>query len=254
MLIDTHAHIYSDHFDDDLNEVITRSKKEGIERIYMPNIDSGSVEAMLRVEREFPDYCFAMMGLHPCSVKDNYLEELKVVEEWLQKRPFSAVGEIGTDLYWDKSHLKEQEFAFNYQVDLAQEHGLPIVIHCRDSIDLTIELVKKKQNGSLRGVFHCFTGSTDQARQIIDLGFYLGIGGVLTFKNGGVDQIVKNIDPGHLVLETDSPYLAPAPNRGKRNEPAYVSLVLKKLAGLYDKNEKDISDITGANALKLFRG
>ena len=252
MLIDTHAHIYSDNFSDDLNETITRAKEAGIERIYMPNIDSGSVESMLAVEKQFPDYCFAMMGLHPCSVNESYREELKVVEDWLARRPFKAVGEIGTDLYWDKTYQKEQEIAFNYQVDLALEHSLPVVIHCRESIDLTIDLVSKKQNGTLRGIFHCFTGGWDQAQKIIDLGFYLGIGGVITFKNSGLDKVIEKIDPNHLVLETDSPYLAPTPYRGKRNEPSFIAQVVKKLADLYAVNASDIAIITGQNALKLF--
>ncbi len=252
MLIDTHAHIYSDNFSDDLNETITRAKEAGIERIYMPNIDSGSVESMMAVEREFPDYCFSMMGLHPCSVNESYREELKIVEDWLTSRPFKAVGEIGTDLYWDKTYQKEQEFAFNYQVDLALEHRLPIVIHCRESIDLTIDLVSKKQNGTLRGIFHCFTGNFAQAKKIIDLGFLLGIGGVITFKNSGLDQIIENVDLNHLVLETDSPYLAPTPNRGKRNEPSFIVQVAKKLADVYNVNASDIANITGKNALKLF--
>ncbi len=252
MLIDTHAHIYSYHFNDDLNEVITRSKNSGIEKIYMPNIDSESVESMMAVEEAYPNYCFAMMGLHPCSVKENYREELKVVEDWLSKRSFKAVGEIGTDLYWDKTHIKEQEIAFNYQVDLALEHQLPIAIHCRESIDLTIDLVRKKQNGSLRGVFHCFTGDNEQAQKIIDLGFYLGIGGVLTFKNSGLDKTIVNIDPKHLLLETDSPYLAPTPHRGKRNEPSFVANVNKKLSEILSTSETDIANITGQNALNLF--
>ncbi len=253
MLIDTHAHIFSDHFENDLDEVIARSKEAGIKKLFMPNIDSESVESMIALEERFPGYCYSMIGLHPCSVKGNHHDELKVVEKWLERRKFSAIGEMGTDLYWDKTYIKEQKNAFNYQVDLALEHDLPIVIHCRESIDLTIDLVKNKQNGSLSGIFHCFTGDIEQARKIIDLGFYLGIGGVLTFKNSGLDKVIKDIDLQYLVLETDSPYLAPTPKRGKRNEPSYLKFILRRLADLYEVSEDSVEKITGENALNLYR-
>jgi len=253
MLIDTHAHIFSYHFEDDLDEIIDRCKKEGIKKIFMPNIDSGSVESMIAVENKYKGYCESMMGLHPCSVKENYLDELKIVEKWLKKRKFSAIGEMGTDLYWDKAFIKEQEKAFDYQVGLALEHDLPVVIHCRESIDLTIDLVKEKQNGRLSGVFHCFTGDAVQAERIVDLGFYLGIGGVVTFKNGGLDHVIKDISLDHLVLETDSPYLSPTPMRGKRNEPSYLRYIADKLAEVKSVDRKTVQEITGRNALKLYR-
>ena len=218
----------------------------------MPNIDSDSVESMLEVEKKYEGYCFSMMGLHPCSVKENFEDELKVVENWLQKRSFTAVGEMGTDLYWDKSFIQEQKKAFNFQVDLALEHDLPIVIHCRESIDLTIDLVKKKQNGQLRGVFHCFTGNLEQAKEIIDLGFFLGIGGVITFKNSGLDKVVKELKLEHLVLETDSPYLSPVPNRGKRNEPSNLKLIADKLSEVLNLERSEVERVTCENALKLY--
>lgn len=253
MIIDTHAHVFSSQFGKDLDNIIEKAKNEGVDKIFMPNIDSRSIESMLQVEEKYKGYCFPMMGLHPCSVKDGFEEELEIVASWLEKRTFSAVGEIGTDLYWDKTFFEQQKEAFNFQVDLAIKHDLPIVIHCRDSIDETIDLVKDKQNGQLKGVFHCFTGDLVQAREIIDLGFYLGIGGVATFKNGGLEEIIKKIDLKHILLETDSPYLAPVPYRGKRNEPAYLKHVCDKISGVKGVSNNLVGEITSANALKLYK-
>ena len=252
MLVDTHAHLYLNQFDEDRDEMIQRAKEKGIEKFYLPNIDSSTIEVMLAMEEQYPNECFAMMGLHPCSVKDNYKEELAIIEKWLKKRKFVAVGEIGTDLYWDKTFIEEQKDAFQIQCEWAKELGIPIVIHCRESMDLTIDLVRKAQDGRLKGIFHCFGGSVEQANQIIDLGFYMGIGGVLTFKKSGLDQTIKEVALEHLVLETDSPYLAPTPFRGKRNESAYISHIATKLSEVKGVDLEEIAVVTTANAKKIF--
>ncbi len=251
-MIDTHAHIYLPQFDEDRDEIIASAQALGVTQILMPNIDRSSVEAMLSVEEKYPTVCRSMMGLHPCSVKEDFEEELKEVEQWLLRRPFLAVGEIGTDLYWDKSHFPQQQEAFRIQSEWALERGLPIVIHCRESIDETIELVAPFAERGLRGVFHCFTGNVDQAQRIIELDFMLGIGGVATFKNGGLDKVLPHIAPEYLILETDSPYLAPVPHRGKRNEPVYVRLVAEKVAMYLGATIRELDDITTANAINLF--
>jgi TatD DNase family protein len=252
MLVDTHAHLYLDQFDEDRDEMLQRAKSKGIEKFYLPNIDSSTIDELLAMEANYPNECFAMMGLHPCSVKGNYKEELAIVEKWLNERPFAAVGEIGTDLYWDKTFIEEQKGAFQIQANWAKELGIPIVIHCRDSMDLTIGLVEKEQDGRLRGIFHCFGGSVEQAQKIIDLGFYLGIGGVLTFKKSGLDQTVQEISMEHLVLETDAPYLAPTPFRGKRNESAYIHQIAEKLASVKETSLAKVAKITSENAEKIF--
>lgn len=251
-MIDTHAHIYLEHFKEDLDQVVSRSREEGVTKILMPNIDSSTIEDMLHVEQKFPDHCISMMGLHPCSVKENYREELAIVEEWLSKRDFLAVGEIGTDLYWDKSFWKEQVIVFEAQCELALSYDLPIVIHCRESIDETIPLVEKYANQGLKGVFHCFTGTVDQSRKISELGFYIGLGGVSTFKKGGMEAVIPHMDRTKIVLETDSPYLTPTPHRGKRNEPAYTALILSKVAEYLDMNPGDLDNLTTENANNLF--
>ena len=252
MFIDTHAHIFSDNFEEDLDEVIQRSKEAGIGKIFMPNIDSASIEAMLELENKYSGFCHSMIGLHPCHVKEDYKKELKIIESWLEKRNFSAMGEMGTDLYWDKTFFEEQKKAFNFQAGLAKENGLPIVIHCRDSIDETIDLVDKLQDGNLTGVFHCFTGDTSQARKITDLGFLIGLGGVATFKNGGLDDMIKDVSLDSIVLETDSPYLAPTPHRGKRNEPAFMIKVAEKIASLKEVALTEVENVTTNNALRLY--
>ncbi|MEP1032082.1 TatD family hydrolase [Ekhidna sp.] len=251
-MIDTHAHIYLDHFSEDVDEVINRALESGIQKILLPNIDSTTIDSMLNLEMKYPDICFPMMGLHPCSVKVDFEKELKVVEGWLSKRRFLAVGEMGTDLYWDKTFWQQQKEAFNFQSELAIQYDLPIVIHCRETIDETIQLVKSHENKGLKGVFHCFTGSVEQAKQITDMGFYLGLGGVSTFKNGGMDQVIPFLDQTKIILETDSPYLTPTPHRGKRNEPAFVSIIADKVAEYLHTTKEALIELTTANANALF--
>ncbi len=250
-LIDTHAHIYLEAFKEDLTDVLTRAQESGIAKIYMPNIDHTSIEDMMEVEEKY-SFCKSMMGLHPCSVNKNFEKELYRVEEWLGKREFVAVGEIGTDLYWDKTYWEQQKEAFNIQVSWAKEYKMPIVIHCRESIDETIELVEVLKDDDLTGVFHCFTGDASQAKRITDMGFYLGIGGVATFKNGGLDKVLPEVDLGKIVLETDSPYLAPVPKRGKRNEPAYVKLIAERVAEIKEIELEELATTTSDNAKQLF--
>lgn len=252
-LIDTHTHLYAKQFDEDRAEMIQRAFEKGVQQFYLPNIDSESIEAMLDLEAAYPGKCFAMMGLHPCSVKENYEEELALVKEWLYKRPFCAVGEIGIDLYWDKTFFEQQKKAFFQQIEWAVDLDIPIVIHSRESTDIIIELLKEVKQEKLRGIFHCFGGSVEQAEAIIDLGFLLGIGGVLTFKKSGLDKTMESISLDHVVLETDSPYLAPTPFRGKRNESAYVRLVAEKLAEVKGIPLMEVAEKTSANALTLFK-
>ena len=251
-MIDTHAHIYLDDFETDLDQVIDRALEAGVQKILLPNIDSSTIESMLRLEEAYPSICYPMMGLHPCSVKDDFEKELELVEEWLTKRSFVAVGEMGTDLYWDKTYWDQQKVAFRFQCELALKHDLPIVIHCRETIDETIKLVEEFKGKGLRGVFHCFTGSQSQAKQITDIGFYVGLGGVSTFKNAGMDQVIPHIDRTKIILETDSPYLTPTPHRGKRNQPAYVALVAGKVSEYLNISIKEMDDLTTANANELF--
>lgn len=251
-LIDTHAHLYSRKFDSDRDEMMARAVERGIEQFYLPNIDSSSIEGMLALETAYPERCFAMMGLHPCSVQENYEEELSIVRSWLDKRRFCAIGEIGIDLYWDKSTLPIQEIAFKKQIDWALEFDLPIVIHARESLEEILAIVEEVKHERLRGIFHCFTGDIRQAERAIKLGFYLGIGGVLTFKNAGLDKTIAEIDLEHLVLETDAPYLAPVPKRGKRNESAYVYFVAEKLSEIKGISLEEIAAVTTANAEKIF--
>lgn len=252
-MIDTHAHIYDEKFKDDINEVIERAIEAGIEKIYLPNIDSTTIDDMLELELKYPDYCIPMMGLHPCSVNKNFEKELYIVEDWFSKREFVAVGEIGTDLYWEKSFFEQQKEAFNIQSEIALKNNIPIVIHCRDSIPETIELVSNIKNDNFRGIFHCFSGNLEQANEIIELGFYLGLGGVATFKNGGLEEVITNANFDKIVLETDSPYLAPVPYRGKRNEPYYVVEVAKKIAAIKNISIDEVGETTSRNALKIFK-
>ncbi|MDE5436879.1 TatD family hydrolase [Elizabethkingia meningoseptica] len=253
-MIDTHTHLYSEQFDEDRDEAISRAKEAGVERFYLPAIDSETHEQMLQLEAQYPGEIFAMMGLHPCSVQpETWEKELALVKEYIDKRPFCAIGEIGIDLYWDKSTLDIQVKAFEQQIDWAIEKDLPIVIHTRESFNETFEVLERKKHPKLRGIFHCFSGNLEQAQHAIDLGFILGIGGVVTFKNGKIDQFLDEIPLDKIVLETDSPYLAPVPHRGKRNESAYTSLVLGKLVDIYKKEYKEIEAITNKNALNMFR-
>lgn len=251
--IETHAHIYSSKFDSDRDQVIQDIRDAGIERVYMPNVDLETIDAMLACEKKYPGLCIPMMGLHPCDVKDDFRDQLAVMEDWLNKRQFAAVGEIGLDLYWDKTFFEQQKEALKIQINWAKQRDLPIVLHCRDSMDETIAIVKEEHNGKLKGVFHCFTGNADQAKRIIDMGFLLGIGGVATFKNGGLDQVIPNISIDHLVLETDAPYLAPVPFRGKRNSPAYLPIIAEKIGDYLRISKEEVALRTKQNALNLFR-
>jgi TatD DNase family protein len=232
--------------------MIERSKNEGIYKMLMPAIDSEHHESMLLLEQQYPGECIAMMGLHPCSVKENYQEELAIIRQYVEKRSFIAVGEIGLDFYWDLSFKEQQYDSFHQQIEWALEYDIPVVIHSRNSTDECIKMVKEHQQGKLKGVFHCFSGSVEQAQQIIELGFYLGIGGVVTFKNGGLDIVMKQIDMKHVVLETDAPYLAPVPFRGKRNECAYIKYVAQKLATIKEMEIEEIAAVTTKNAETLF--
>jgi TatD DNase family protein len=251
-LVDTHCHIYSDEFDLDRPEMMGRAESEGITKMLMPAIDSSSHAHMLALEAEFPRRCVSMMGLHPCSVKENYGEELGIAEQWFQKRPFVAVGETGLDFYWDLTYMKQQYEVFQQQIDWALEFEIPIVIHSRNSIDECIGMIAKNQTGKLKGVFHCFSGSLEQAQKIIDLGFCLGIGGVLTFKKAGLDAVLKEVSLHNMILETDAPYLAPIPFRGKRNESSYLKYIAEKLAEVKAMSVEEIAATTTQNAWKLF--
>ena len=251
-LIDSHAHFYSSEFDKDRTEVIKRSINAGIVRIIMPAIDSSTHEGMLMQEKKYPGTCVSMMGLHPCSVKENYEEELRIAKNYLEKQKFIAVGEIGLDFYWDISFKNQQYAAFHRQLEWALQYDLAVSIHSRNATDECIKVIQQHQKGKLKGVFHCFSGTQEQAGKLIELGFYLGIGGVLTFKNAGLDHIVKEIDLSNIILETDSPYLAPVPFRGKRNECSYISNIAQKLAQIKEMPVDIIAATTTANAERLF--
>ncbi|NDJ81940.1 TatD family hydrolase [Vibrio campbellii] len=251
-MIDTHAHIYASEFDNDRDEVVKRALEQGIDKILLPNIDLESIEPMLKTEAAYPEICRSMMGLHPCYVDGNVEQTLAIIRGWFEKHNFIAVGEIGIDLYWDKTFRAEQEMAFVTQLNWAKEMNLPVVIHTRDSIEETLTLLSQEQDGSLRGVFHCFGGSVEEAQAINELGFHLGLGGVSTFKNGGMDKVIPHLDMNWVILETDCPYLAPVPHRGKRNEPAYTSLVAARVAELRGENVEAIDAITTKNAEALF--
>ena len=252
MLTDTHTHLYSDAFEEDRSAMMQRSFDAGIKRMFIPAIDSESTHAMYELEKEYPDNVFLMMGLHPTSVKDNYKEELLHIKKQFSKRSFYAVGEIGIDLYWDKTTLEIQKDAFKTQIQLAKKHKLPIVIHCRDAFGEVFEVLETEKGKDLFGIFHCFTGTEDQAKQAISYNMKLGIGGVVTFKNGKIDQFLNNFDLKHIVLETDSPYLSPTPFRGKRNESSYLQLVCKKVAEIYGVSEEEVAKITTENSKYVF--
>jgi TatD DNase family protein len=252
-MIDTHAHIYASEFDGDRSEMLERTFAAGVTRIYMPNIDHTSIEGMLTLAQDYPEKCLPMMGLHPCYVNASFENELQLVEQWLAKHPFAAVGEIGLDFYWSTEFREQQQEAFRFQVNLAKKYHLPIVIHCRNSFAETVALLKEVGTNGLSGIFHCFTGNLPDARQVIDMGFLLGIGGVSTFKNGGLDGVVPHVDLQHIVLETDSPYLAPVPYRGKRNETAYLPIIAQRVADLKQTSVEEVSRITTANAAGIFK-
>ncbi len=251
-MIDTHAHIYLPQFDQDLDEAILRMDMEGVDRVYLPNIDVGSIEMIDSLTAKDPGTFFPMMGLHPCSVKEDWEEQLSNIKNTLFNGNYIGVGEIGIDLYWDTTFAKAQEEAYREQINWAEELGLPYVVHSRDSLDETIRISEDMQNGNHRGIFHCFNGNLDQARKIIEIGFLMGIGGVVTFKNAGVDKVVKQIPLEHLVLETDSPYLTPAPYRGKRNEPSYLKYIVDKIAEVKSLRREEVIRVTTQNAIDLF--
>ncbi len=252
ILTDTHTHLYSEQFTADRAAVIERSIKAGVTRFFIPAIDSEYTQSMLDLEDAYPENVFLMMGLHPTHVKDNVEEELTLVKEWLDKRKFYAVGEIGMDLYWDRTFVKEQQYAFQTQIQWAKEKNLPINIHCRDAFEEVFEILEKEKSTALFGIFHCFTGTLEQAKKAISYGMKLGIGGVVTFKNGKIDQFLKEIPLSEIVLETDAPYLAPTPFRGKRNESSYLTHVAQKLAVIYDLSWEEIAKITTENSKAVF--
>ena len=251
-IIDTHTHLYLNQFKDDIDKVIQRSKDKGINKFIFPAIDSTHFDDMHDLKNKYPGSIYLMSGLHPVDVKENFKEELEFVVNSLKSHSYVAIGEIGIDLYWDKSFLNEQQEAFRFQIRLALKHDLPIVIHCRDAFDEIFKILDKENCDKLRGVFHCFTGTLDQANRAIQLGFKLGIGGVVTFKNGGIDKFLNRIDLNHIVVETDSPYLAPVPFRGKRNESSYITYVIDKLSEIYGLPIKEIASVTTKNAEKVF--
>ena len=251
-IVDTHTHLYLKQFNEDIDSVINRSKDIGVKKFIFPAIDSSHFDSMHSLKNKYPDNIYLMSGLHPTNVKENYKNELDFVVDSLKTRDYVAIGEIGIDLYWDKSFLNEQQEAFTFQIRLAIKHDLPIVIHCRDAFDEIFEILDKENCDKLRGVFHCFTGTLEQAKRAIDLDFVLGIGGVVTFKNGGIDKFLNQIDLKHIVIETDSPYLAPVPFRGKRNESSYIIHVVEKLSEIYGLSKEEIAHITTKNAEKVF--
>ena len=253
VLIDSHTHIYLPEFDADRAAMIDRAVALGVAKLLLPAIDSETHAKQLQVEMEYPDRCISMMGLHPCSAKEDVSKELQLVRQYLEARPFVAIGEIGLDLHWDKTFLDQQYQAFETQIQWALEFDLPIVIHSREATERCIEVVQKHQQGALRGVFHCYSGSVESARKIIDLGFYLGIGGVVTYKNAGLPALLAQLSLDHLLLETDAPYLTPVPHRGKRNEPAYLKLVAEKIAEAKFCSVKEVAEKTTANTRALFR-
>ncbi len=249
---DTHTHLYADEFSADRELLINEAIEKGVQRFFLPNIDSSSVGTLTKLGEKYPDNCFPMMGLHPCSVKENWKEELLLVEKLLSERKYVAVGEIGMDLFWDKTFVKEQETVFKKQVELANHHKLPLSIHSRESFEEIYEILLLSKKEMPCGVFHCFTGNADQAQRAIDLGFYLGIGGVVTFKNSGLDKTLAKIDLSHLVLETDAPYLAPVPFRGKRNLPEYIIKVAEKIAEIKSVPVNEVARITTQNSFTIF--
>ncbi|NOZ46163.1 MAG: TatD family hydrolase [Chlorobi bacterium] len=253
MLIDTHSHIYLNEFDDDRTEVIKRAIQNNIRTILLPNIDKNSINPMMQLANTYPKICLPMMGMHPTSVNENFKKELVLIEEWLTKEKFYGIGETGIDLYWDKKYTAEQIKSFSIQIGWAKKYNLPIVIHVRESFNEVFNILDNLNDEKLNGVFHCFTGTLQQAEKIISYGFKIGIGGVLTFKNSKLDETVKNIDLKHIILETDSPYLTPAPNRGKRNESSFMIYTAQKLAEVKNETLEKVTEITTENAINLFK-
>ncbi len=252
-LIDSHAHLYAPEFATDQDVAVRKAREAGVSQILMPNVDHTSVDRMLQTEADYPGVCLPMMGLHPCSIKKDFEKELYLVEDWLNKRSFTGIGEAGIDLYWDKSFLAQQKEALSIQLNWAKKYQLPIVLHTREAFEETYDLVAAAQDGNLTGVFHCFSGTAEQAQRAIGLKFYLGIGGVSTFKNGGLDRILPDISLDSILLETDCPYLAPVPYRGKRNEPAYLPLVARRVAEIKNIPVEEVAHITTRNTRGLFK-
>ena len=252
MIIDTHCHLYLPEFSNKIDEFIARAKENGVKKIYLPAINSETTDALLSLEKNHSDICFAMMGLHPCYVKSDYKDELQKVESLLNQRKFIAIGECGLDFYWDKTFIKEQYLALEQQIEWALTYNLPIILHTRNATQETIDVIKKYKGSNLKGIFHCFGGTVGEAKQIIDLGFYIGIGGVLTYKNAGLDVVLKEIDLNYIVLETDAPYLSPVPNRGKTNEPANLKIIAAKIASIKNISYDEVADVTSRNAEILF--
>ncbi len=252
ILADTHTHLYLEDYNDDRDQVISRALEQDVRYMILPNIDSSSIEAMNRLAGQYPDHCFPLMGLHPTSVKENYEQELALVEKELAEKKYYGVGEIGIDLYWDKTYKEQQTDAFRRQLRLAKKYRIPVSIHTRDSFEEAFTVVKAELTDDLRGVFHCFSGTLKEAQKIMDIGFYMGIGGVITFKNSDLGEIVKDIPLEHLVLETDAPFLTPVPYRGKRNQSAYIPFIAKKVAEVKDTSLDTVAKKTPHNALELF--
>jgi len=252
-MIETHAHIYDEVFTDDREEMLNRAFAAGISEIWMPNCASETIAGMMDLAKKYPSQCRPMMGLHPCYVKGDFEKELYIIEEWLNKEKFIAIGEIGVDLFWDKTFIQQQEVAFLTQCALAKKHNLWIDIHSRNAFWETVALIEKNADSNLKGIFHCFTGTLEEAQKAIELNFLLGIGGVATFKNGGLDKILPHIDLKHIVLETDAPYLAPVPYRGKRNEPIYLQMIAQKVADMMQVSVGAVIEQTSLNATKLIQ-
>lgn len=252
MLIDTHCHLYLEDYKNDVEAMIARAEAIGVQQFYLPSIDSRTAQSMLALEAQYPGKCFAMMGIHPCSVSENVEEELQQVQNWLSQRSFVAIGEIGLDFYHDITFKEQQYQAFHQQIEWALEYNTPIVIHSRNAMQETIDVIRSYHDKGLKGIFHCFSGNGIDAKKIIETGFYLGIGGVVTYKNSGLAEAIKDISLEHIVLETDAPYLTPVPHRGKRNEPAYLEHIVNKLAEIKNVSPKEVVAITTANAQKIF--
>jgi TatD DNase family protein len=254
LLTDTHAHLYSEKFSEDREAMLKRAFEEGVKRIFLPAIDTESHHDLIDLADAFPENCFAMMGLHPCSVNPETIEnEIREIENWHSKRKFCAVGEIGIDLYWDKTHLVLQQGIFARQIDLAKKLNLPVIIHSRNAFNECYEIVKEKQDGKLKGIFHCFSDGIPEAQKVVDLGgFWMGIGGVVTFKNSGVDKVVEHFSLEHFVLETDAPYLAPVPFRGKRNETSYIKYVAEKISEIKKCSLDEVARVTTENSKSIF--
>jgi TatD DNase family protein len=251
-LVDTHCHLYLEDFESDLQNILDRAAEAGVRRIYMPSIDSNHLKRMLELQKAYSGICYSMLGLHPCYVRDNYNDELQLMKNAIEKDKFSAIGEIGLDYYWDRSYDDQQMICFREQIDIAVKHNLPIVIHSRNSMDACIGLLKEKKGSGVRGIFHCFSGNAENARDIIDCGFMLGIGGVITYKNSGLAAVIADIPLEHIVLETDAPYLTPAPFRGKRNESSYLKYVVTKIAEVKNVPEEEVAAVTTTNANRIF--